>query len=148
MSDMGIAPGGGLYSGESIPVIEAVLSYANQRHVLLLNNVANVDTPGFRAKDLPEEAFRRALVNAIENRETGARPLEFTSGQDVRRTAGGGIEVVPVQNGHGVMRHDGNNVSIDEEMTKLLKNGLTVQVFNRLLAGKFQALVTAIRMRV
>lgn len=147
MSDLGIRPGG-LYSGESIPVIEAVLSYANQRHVVLLNNVANVDTPGFRAKDLPEEAFRQALEHAIENRETGARPLEFTSSQHVRRTADGGIEVVPVQNGSGVMRNDGNTVSLDEEMTKLLKNGLTVQVFNRLLAGKFQALATAIRGRV
>jgi len=148
MSGMGVGPGGGLFGGESIPVIESMLSFANQRHAVLLNNVANVDTPGYRAKDLPEGDFQKALESAIESRRTGAEPLVLGTGLSVRRGADGGFEVVPVANGHGVARNDGNNVAIDQEMAKLLKNAMTVQVFNRLLAVKFNGLATAIRGRL
>jgi flagellar basal-body rod protein FlgB len=148
MSDMGVGSGGGLFGGESIPVIESVLSFANQRHAVLLNNVANVDTPGYRAKDLPEVDFQSALRSAVESRRTGAEPLELRNSRNIRRGADGGVEFTPVTDGSGVMRNDGNNVAVDQEMAKLLKNAMTVQVFNRLLALKFNGLATAIRGRL
>jgi flagellar basal-body rod protein FlgB len=148
MSAAGIGGGGlGLF-GDSLPVIESVLSFANQRHGVLLNNVANVDTPGFRAKDLPEGDFQKALRAAVEGRRTGADPLELSAGSSIRTTADGGFEVESFESVSGVMRNDGNDVALDQEMAKLLKNGMTVQVFNRLLATKLQMLGTAIRGRL
>jgi len=132
MSGVDAGSGVGLFGGGSIPVIESVLSFANQRHALLLNNVANVDTPGYRAKDLPEKDFQKALEGAIAGRRSSAEPLEF----------------VPVASGSGVTRNDGNDVAVDQEMAKLLKNAMTAQVFNRLLAAKFQMLGLSIRGRV
>jgi flagellar basal-body rod protein FlgB len=147
MSGTGLGAGVGMF-GDSLPVIESVLSFANQRHAVLVNNVANADTPGFRARDLPEGDFQKALRSAVEARRSGSDPLEFGAGANIRRTADGGIEVVPVNSGGGVLRHDGNDVAIDQEMSKLLKNAMTVQVFNRLMAGKLQALGLAIRGRL
>ena len=46
------------------------------------------------------------------------------------------------------MRHDGNTVSIEAEMSNLSKNALTQRVFTRLLVNRFQALRTAIRGRM
>jgi flagellar basal-body rod protein FlgB len=149
MSDMGITVGGGLFGSESIPVLESVLSHAHQRHTILANNIANMNTPGFRSQDLPEGEFRQNLQRAIDARETGARPLEFSAGFSMRPAAGGGFEMVPVNNnGEALMRNDNSDVSVEEEMAKQLKNGLTIQVFNRLLSDKFRVLGTAISMRV
>ena len=148
MSDLGVSVGGGLFGGESIPVMESVLSFANQRHAVLLNNVANMDTPGFKAKDVPEADFRRALEQAISSRETSARPLDIPTDFSVRAAPGGGFELATVEGKSGLMRNDGNDVAVDEEMTKLLKNALTVQVFNRLLSSKYRMLGSAISMRV
>ena len=147
MNGTGSALGAGLFA-ESFPVIESVLGFANQRHAVLVNNVANADTPGFRAKDLPEGDFQKALRSAVEARRSGSDPLELGTGVNIRRAADGGVEVVPVDSGSGVMRHDGNDVAIDQEMSKLLKNAMTVQVFNRLLTTKFQMLATSIRGRL
>ncbi len=148
MSANGIGGVGLGMFGDSLPVIESVLGFAGQRHAVLLNNVANVDTPGFRAKDLPEGDFQKALREAIDERRTGNDPLELATGVNLRRGADGGIEVVPVETGSGVMRADGNDVALDQEMSKLLKNAMTVQAFNRLLNSQFQLLGLAIRGRL
>jgi flagellar basal-body rod protein FlgB len=147
MSGMGAGAGVGLF-GDSIPAIESVLSFANQRHAVLLNNVANVDTPGFRSKDVPEADFQKSLRAALESRRSNTEPLELGSGLNLRRTADGGFEAVPVESDGGVMRNDGNNVAVDQEMSKLLKNAMTMQVFNRMLANQFQTLGLAIRGRL
>jgi flagellar basal-body rod protein FlgB len=148
MNGLDIRFGGGLFGSGSIPVLEAALSYASQRQLVLLNNVANWNTPNFKARDLPEGDFRRALQNALERRATGAEPLSMPSGRHIRPAGDGGFRVEPVRVNTGSMRHDGNTVVIDQEQTKLLKNAMSVQVFNRLLARKFRSLRTAISGRV
>jgi flagellar basal-body rod protein FlgB len=148
MNGLGIRAGGGLFGSESIPILESAIQFASQRHIVLLNNVANWNTPGFRAKDLPEGEFQRALSEAIGRRATGSSPLEIPTGRFVRRTSTGELRVEPIEVDTGAMRHDGNTVVIDQEQAKLLKNAMTVQIFNRLLIRKFRTLRTAISGRL
>ncbi len=148
MSGQGIGLGGGLFGSESIPVLESVLSFAAQRQLVLLNNVANWNTPNFRAQDLPEGDFQNALNRAIASRSSGATALRMPSGRNIRRAPGGGLKVESVEVNTGAMRHDGNTVVIDDEQTKLLKNAMTYQVFNRMLARKFRMLRTAVSGRI
>jgi flagellar basal-body rod protein FlgB len=148
MSGIGIQFGGGLFGSGSIPAIESVLRFTSQRQLVLLNNVANWNTPGFKAQDLPETDFRKALSAAVARRETSAQPLVFTGSRHIRRAPGGGFRMEPVAVETGAMRHDGNSVVIDQEQTKLLKNAMTAQVFNRMLAQKFRMLRSAISGRV
>jgi flagellar basal-body rod protein FlgB len=147
MSGVGLGAGVGMF-GDSLPVIESVLSFAGQRHEVLLNNVANVDTPGFRSQDLPAADFQQALRAAVESRRNGDQPLELGSALRMRRSADGELEIAPVAADGGVTRNDGNNVALDQEMSKLLKNAMTVQIFNRLLTTKLQMLATSIRGRL
>jgi flagellar basal-body rod protein FlgB len=148
MSGTGISIGGGLFGSGSIPVLEAVLGFAGQRQLVLLNNVANWNTPGFKARDLPESEFQKALAEAVRRRETGAMPLELASGRHVRRAPDGGPAFEQVEVNRGAMRHDGNTVVIDQEQAKLLKNAMTAQVFGRLLSRQYRALRTAIGGRI
>lgn len=149
MSGTGVSIGGGLFGGESIPVLEAALSFARQRHEMLINNVANVSTPNYRAADLSEEDFQKALEEAIQGRSTGACPLVIGTGRSLRSSADGSLEAVPVRGGvSGVVRADGNDVSLDVEMSKQLKNALGSQIMARLLATKFRMLAQAMRERL
>ncbi len=55
---------------------------------------------------------------------------------------------MPVSRPGGIVRNGGNNVAIDAEMSELLKNALTAQVLNQLLARKYGGLEKAISLRV
>jgi flagellar basal-body rod protein FlgB len=133
-----------MFGSGSIPVIEAVLQFSNQRQTVLVNNIANWNTPHYRARDLDAGGFREVLSRAIADRETGAAPLRIPTGRYVRRDPDGGLRLDSFKVATGALRHDGNSVVIDEEQTKLLKNALMAQTFNRLLARKFRALGSAI----
>ena len=88
------------------------------RQQVTAGNVANVDTPGFKASDVNFEAnLRRAL-----SRTASAGDLERTdhlhlSASGRADAIGNPVEVVT--NEETTMRNDGNNVDIDREMVKL-----------------------------
>ena len=42
----------------TIPLLQEVASFAEARHHVLAGNIANVDTPGYRVRDLSPETFR------------------------------------------------------------------------------------------
>ena len=148
MNGMGMRIGGGLFGGESIPAMEAALRFASQRHLVLVNNVANAHTPNFRARDLSEDGFRGALTEAIQRRTTSAAPLNMPTGRHLRRGPDGSMRFQPMQSGGAELRHNGNDVAIDQQMTNLLKNASTMQVFNRFLSRKFRMMRTAISGRI
>ena len=148
MSVNGIQVGGGLFGGESIPVMESLLRYTSQRQLVLLNNVANWNTPNFKARDLSENDFQIALSDAIERRESGDSPLGISTGRNISRSEDGSFRIEPRSVNSGIMRHDGNTVVIDQEQSKLLKNAMTAQIFNRLLARKYRSLRSAIAGRI
>lgn len=98
---------------ESIAVLKtahAMASHAGQRQTLTARNVANADTPGYRAMDLP------TFADIYENRPVGS---------DLRATRGGHI-VAPDRGTGGARVMDagqepspnGNTVSIENEMIR------------------------------
>jgi len=104
--------------------LESYLSLTNQRETVITSNMANVDTPGYRTKDVD---FQHELSRAMAAPE-GSTPRAAV--QDVR----GLLE-----------RPDGNNVDIDREAMKLSEVQLQYQMGTQLLKGQFQTLMTAIK---
>jgi flagellar basal-body rod protein FlgB len=136
-----------LWLSTSIPAVSEVLRFAELRHKYLANNVANVDTPGFKALDLPEADFREALQRAIEAKRRGG-PLGATLGESERLLLGSGsLDIEPVYSGSDP-RVDGNDVSLDLELSKLSKNSMEYQILTRLLARRLAFLRQAVRERV
>lgn len=143
----------GLFSSDSIPAIEHVLRFVHLRHRQIANNIANVDTPHFRPRDLDADGFQTTLRRALDargreqarGRSAGLAPL---SGEGIR-PSGGTFEMKASRSEHEApMRHDGNTVSVEAEMSNLAKNALTQRIFTRLLVNRFRNLQTAIRGRV
>ena len=84
------------------------------RHDAILNNIANADVPGFRARNVE---FEGALRNAINNwRSTGR--LDFSGAGPVTR----------FQDSFHTFRMDGSNVDMEREMVALYINSVRADV--------------------
>ncbi len=58
----------GLTNSGSIPTLERLMQFAGQRHRLIVNNIANLSTPGFRPVDVSPRVFQQQLAEAIDAR--------------------------------------------------------------------------------
>ena len=104
------------------------LALHQQRHRVLASNVANVETPGFRAKDTD---FTHALQQAFDGTEL------TPDGRD----AGNALVL---DDPSGPVRADGNSVDIDLQMAKLAANSGRYNTLAKLLGKRFGLLRQAI----
>jgi flagellar basal-body rod protein FlgB len=85
----------------TLKILEHMLDVSAFRHKVLTSNIANADTPGYKAKDI---AFQKELDNAVA-----------TDGK-------GGYEIY--ESGTTMPNRDGNTVNLDMEMAKVAENTL------------------------
>ncbi|MBX9626232.1 MAG: flagellar basal body protein [Gemmataceae bacterium] len=102
-------------TGYGIDTLSGLLSGAALRHRVIAQNVANVNTPGYRR-------------------------LAVTFGGELGR-AGGAPQVVVAD---GPARVDGNTVDIDREMNDLTKNALLYQAAAQVASFRLAALRSSI----
>ncbi len=99
------------------------------RNQLISSNVANVDTPGYKARDLD---FSRILAGEAEK-------LSLRVTDDRHMPESEVIGTTPVRQSTETSRPDGNNVQIEEEMLKLTQNNIEynalVQFVSKYLSG-------------
>jgi flagellar basal-body rod protein FlgB len=123
--------GGRRAAGETVAVgnisilsqLESYLSLTNQRETVIASNMANVDTPGYRTKDVD---FQGELARAMTSPDGSTRHA-------AARDVSGLLE-----------RPDGNNVDIDREAMKLSKVQLQYQMGTQLMKDRFHQIITAI----
>ena len=141
-----------MFDAGSIPVLEKVISFTEARHKVIANNIANIDTPGYRRQDLAVSEFQEALEKSIEQRmATNPRKFEFLGTENVEDNFLGGVSANVLTAPYSpldILRHDGNNVSIDHEMAELAKNTILHNGMVQLLANEYQMLNNAIAERI
>lgn len=109
-----------------IDLLARMLDVAGLRHRTIAQNVANVNTPGYRHLDVTfEDAFRHYL--------------ESTGVEEARK-----VREQVVEAGGGAERVDGNNVDIDQEMGRLNSNTLLYRTCLQLLGARLATLRSAI----
>ena len=127
------------------------MTFLEERHRVIANNIANVNTPFYKAKTAPLSEFRDALAEAVAvSKRRGGTPLGL---RDTRHVdfAVNGMTVTPLEaagNDVSVLRHDGNNVNLEREMADLADNTLLYRVMGDLLRRQFMMLSSAIKERV
>ncbi len=124
----------GVLNSEAIPVLERLAQFAGQRHRLIVDNIANLDTPGYRPVDLSVSDFQKQLAEAVEDRRAGRKP--------------GPIELQLEPKGDNILFHDGNDRDLERTMQDLAENFLTFRVANDLMRNRFDLINTAIRERI
>ena len=98
------------------PVLENLLTLTSKRQQILAGNVANIDTPGYRAKDI---SFADELDG---NLDVSARVFEVETKE----------------------KPNGNNVDLDRELTEITKNGLQYVTLVQYLNQRIKTLRAAI----
>lgn len=137
-----------LVSKTSIPVLEQLMQFAAARHQLLVNNIANADTPGYRVQDLSVSDFQQTLAKALANRDSNGGALVLRGRQVKTDPATGRLVTSPEAGASSeVTFHDGANRQIEKEMALLAENTLSYNIAAELLKGQFNALKSAIRQR-
>lgn len=116
----------------SVEPLARNLDYRLQRHAAISANIANADTPRYRAVDV---TFAQALGRArlpLAVTHPGHRNGTTVQPRDRLILSG------------GEPRRDGNDVDIDAEMVRLAQNQIEYQFLARRLGGKFQKIKQAI----
>lgn len=114
-------------TGDSFQIgfVSQLMSREQTRHRVISQNIANVNTVGYHARDVD---FETALNDVTAGRASGQH---LSSHRIVEK--------------QGLMvREDGNNVDIDRELGNLDKTALTFNTYAQILSGKLAMLRLAI----
>ncbi len=116
------------------------LDLRSEKHDLIVSNIANKDTPGYKAFDIMVE-------EAIQHQESD-KPFELTRTHPThspgRRQAFDNRHIYQIEKGPFSDGKKGNTVDLDKEMGKLSENSLLYNVTAHILAKKIGALKSAI----
>lgn len=110
-----------------IDALEAALRGAGLRQSLIANNLANLDTPGYRRLD---SMFEKVLADAIED----GKLADLEENEAWVFTPG----VSPVN-------QQGNDVELDTEVGEMVKNTVLYKTYVRLLGRMYRQLDMAMR---
>jgi flagellar basal-body rod protein FlgB len=108
------------------------------------NNIANVDTPNYKAQRVEFEA---QLQRAIEgDLRSNALPMTTTDAQHIRGVSQSSMApLVTVDSEPNAYRNDNNNVDIDLEMVNLAETQIRFQAVSQMTSQKLIRLKTLIQ---
>jgi flagellar basal-body rod protein FlgB len=130
-----------MFASSPIPVVEQWLNFAQSRHEILATNVANIDVPGYRTRDLSVDQFQSKLQEAVETRDS----------QRAGGTSLGRVEVDPMAEVRGdlknILYHDKSNVGLEQQVAEITKNHMQHNLALTILNGQFRMLQAAVTER-
>jgi len=114
-----------IFSQDKIPqILGKVLDCTTKVQDVISSNIANIDTPGYKAKEVSFQSLLNSYIDQIDMTEPsdmGSKLLDFEP------------EVLEISGGN--LRMDGNNVDIDMEMVKLsenqIRNYMAIQLLSK-----------------
>lgn len=123
--------------GGTINNIENGLNYASVKQKTIANNIANVDTPNYKAKDV---SFHKMLSDAqsasLQANRTNERHIDFKT---TTSTPG----VYNYTNFR--YRANGNGVDMDKEQASLAENTIYYNALIDRVNGKLNSLLTVVK---
>ena len=122
---------------------EAALSLRSQRQQILASNIANADTPNYKARDFN---FSSALQNVVERKGAETPALSGTSPAHLK----GSEELAP---GGTALQYrqptqaniDGNTVEMDIERNQFMDNAVRYEASLNFISGQIKNLLSAIQ---
>ena len=98
--------------------LESYLDLLSVRQKLIASNIANVDTPGYKTRDVDFQTEFQSLMDGGQSHATEVTGLKTNN--------------------------DGNNVSLDREARLLSENGVRFSAVSQLLRGQIRLMKSAI----
>jgi flagellar basal-body rod protein FlgB len=118
-------------------LLEQGIDYSSAKQKVIANNIANVETPGYKAKSIQFKDTLNQELHKIEAYRTDPRHFEFSNQMRMPYKV--------VTNHNMSYMSNGNSVDIDQEMAEMAKNQIYYDALIEKLNGKFQSLKTVIK---
>lgn len=115
---------------------EQALSIRTRRAEILASNIANADTPGYKAQDLD---FKTALKNAQENIFSGTN-IALTNDKHLNIENIGSDSAIMFRQNYQPDTGDGNSVDINIERMAYMQNSLEYQTTIEFLNSRINGL--------
>lgn len=115
---------------KTIEMLSVILDFRSERNKVIASNIANIDTPGYKPKEL---VFKKQLEDFIDN----GTEITMTK-TDKRHLSEQSSHTFEVINSEEA-------VKIDNEMEKLAENHLMYNLTVELMARKFKGLDSVLR---
>lgn len=139
---------GNLVTSSGIELLERTLNFTEERHQMIVQNIANIDTPGYAQQDVSVEDFQASLAKAIQKQKEGFNvPFEPESNDTVTFMPGSSSVMLTPKSITGPAYHDRGVHAVEKLMAQLGDNGLAHNMAAQLLRGKFETLRSAISLR-
>jgi flagellar basal-body rod protein FlgB len=125
------------------PMIDTITSYMtrlSKRQQVVASNIANIDTPGYRTKDISFHATLQELMEPGPQRLGTSNPGH----EGVNQWQFNPVEAEVFEVPGLPSRPDRNNVDIDREMLKLSETSFGYSLMAQMLKGKFRTIASAI----
>lgn len=114
---------------KSVNLLEKMLDVSATKHKVIANNIANINTPGYKKMEVSfAEQLEKVIKDTSANKFDAIQPKIVVSKEDTNQA----------------VRNDGNNVDMDKEVSALMKNTLSYNVYTQLLAKKMELVKSAI----
>ncbi|MCY9135272.1 flagellar basal body rod protein FlgB [Bacillus atrophaeus] len=123
-----------LFSG-TIQNLENALGRVNVKQKVITNNIANIDTPNYKAKKVSFQNLLNQESSRLESVKTDYRHVDFSD-------TGSNDSIIA--NSNTAYQQNGNNVDVDKEMTDLAENQINYQALVERMSGKFNSLKTVL----
>ncbi|MDC7825120.1 flagellar basal body rod protein FlgB [Pseudomonas sp. BLCC-B13] len=126
----------------ALGIHENALNFRAQRAEVLANNIANADTPNYRARDLDF-----AAVLAAQNEQQGSKQFGLNR-TDSQHIAADGIQLADPGLRYRIPLHpsiDQNTVDMQQEQANYAENAVQFQASFTFLNSKFKGLIGALR---
>ena len=144
-----------MFNSSTIPILEQVVNFTESRHGVLAGNVANLDTPGYKTRDLSPALFQERLKEAIDTRNQPVAPYDSRSfgltsadgaqQREAKQMAAFGKVKDSMKS---ILRHDGDDVSMEQQVNEIMKNQQQHNLAINIMSAQFRLLRTAITERV
>lgn len=148
------------YASSTLPVLEQVVQFTQARHGVLAGNIANINTPHYKTRDLSTEAFHDSLKTALESTRKSRSPGDAVVFGPLASGESGLMSLESQQVGFGkldeealagvkesmksLVYHDGRDVSLESQVTELAKNQGLHNLAITLMSAQFRLMRSAI----
>ncbi|MEX2315925.1 MAG: flagellar basal body rod protein FlgB [Pirellulales bacterium] len=142
-----------IFQSSTIPVLEQVVNFTEARHGVLAGNIANLDTPGYRTRDLSPALFQKQLKEAIEVRHRPLKqPYESYSSPTTRAETRADRDMKAFRKVEdsmkSIFRHDEGDVGMEQQINEMVKNQQQHNMAINIMSAQFRLLRAAITERV
>lgn len=112
----------GLLNDSNFRIMQKSLDALWLRQKVISNNIANIDTPGYKSKRVEFENILNNQLTSLNNDQGTNNQLQS-------------IEPQIIEDNKYIMREDGNNVDIDAQNIELVRTQIQYEYMTRMISS-------------